>query len=94
MKESNLTEMCGWELAGFQRVNPQSTGKTAVTDGKTAVTDNLRKLPTQDCAHISMSREYEVDYWTRVLGVSKKQLAAIVARVGNSPNAVRLELNK
>jgi hypothetical protein len=87
MKESNLTEMCGWELAGFQRVNPQSTGKTAVTD-------DLRKLPTPNCAHISMSREYEVDYWTRVLGVSKKQLAAIVARVGNSPNAVRLELNK
>jgi hypothetical protein len=41
-----------------------------------------------------MSREYEVHYWTRVLGVSEKQLASIIARVGNSPNAVRLELNK
>jgi hypothetical protein len=58
------------------------------------VTDDLRKPPTQDCAHISMSREYEVQYWTRVLGVSEKQLASIIARVGNSPNAVRLELNK
>jgi hypothetical protein len=87
MKESNLTEFVGRELAGFQRVNPQSTGRTAVTD-------DLRKQPTQDCAHISISREYQVYYWTRVLGVSEKQLASISARVGNSPNAVRLELNK
>jgi hypothetical protein len=58
------------------------------------VTDDLRKQPRQDCAHISLSREYEVQYWTRVLGVSKEQLTFIIARVGNSPNAVRLELNK
>jgi Protein of unknown function (DUF3606) len=58
------------------------------------VADDLRKQPTQDCAHISIAREYEVQYWTRVLGVSEKQLASIIARVGNSPNAVRLELNK
>ena len=45
-------------------------------------------------ARISISREYEVQYWTQVLGVSEAQLASIIARVGNSPAAVRRELNK
>jgi hypothetical protein len=45
-------------------------------------------------ARITISREYQVQYWTQVLGVSEAQLASIIARVGNSPAAVRRELNK
>ena len=48
----------------------------------------------QSGARISLSREHEVQYWTQVLGVSKAQLASIIARVGNSPAAVRRELDK
>jgi hypothetical protein len=45
-------------------------------------------------ARITISKEYEVRYWTQVLGVSEAQLASIIARVGSSPVAVRRELNK
>jgi Protein of unknown function (DUF3606) len=55
------------------------------------VTDQPKQ--TRWGARISISREYEVQYWTQVLGV-ETHLASIVARVGNSPAAVRRELNK
>jgi hypothetical protein len=56
--------------------------------------DDRKNRGAQDRAHISMSEEHEVRYWTQVLGVSKEHLASIIARVGNSPEAVRRELNK
>jgi hypothetical protein len=41
-----------------------------------------------------MGEEHEVRYWTKALGVTKEQLAAAVAKVGNSADAVRRELGK
>jgi hypothetical protein len=56
--------------------------------------DDLKNRGAQDRARISMNEEHEVRYWTQVLGVSKEYLAMLIARVGNSPDAVRRELNK
>jgi Protein of unknown function (DUF3606) len=56
--------------------------------------DDLKNRGAQDRARISMSEEHEVRYWTKALGVSKEQLAAAVAKVGNSAEAVRRELGK
>ena len=56
--------------------------------------DDLKNRGAQDRGRISMSEEHEVRYWTKALGVSKEQLAAAVAKVGNSAEAVRRELGK
>jgi hypothetical protein len=56
--------------------------------------DDLENRGPQDRARISMKEEHEIRYWTQVLGVSKEHLASLIARVGNSADAVRRELNK
>ena len=56
--------------------------------------DDLKNRGAQDRARISMTEEHEVRYWTHALGVSREQLAAAVAKVGNSAEAVRRELRK
>jgi Protein of unknown function (DUF3606) len=43
-------------------------------------------------SHISINDNQEVRYWTEALGCSKDELAAAVARVGNSTDAVRREV--
>ena len=45
-------------------------------------------------ARINMGEPYEVDYWTRALGISKEKLAAIVAKVGDRVEAVRREIGE
>jgi hypothetical protein len=39
-----------------------------------------------------MNDKQKVRYWTEALGCSKDELAAAVARVGNSTDAVRREV--
>lgn len=46
----------------------------------------------QDASRIALSEDYEVDYWTGKFGVSKEQLADVVAVVGNSADAVEKHL--
>jgi hypothetical protein len=48
----------------------------------------------QDCARISLTQEDEVRYWTRLFGVSKNRLMALVGKVGFSPEAVAREVGK
>jgi hypothetical protein len=50
-----------------------------------------RDVP-RDRSCISMKQEHEVRYWTGTLGCSKGELAAALARVGNSSDAVRREV--
>jgi hypothetical protein len=47
-----------------------------------------------DRLHLSMNEEHEVGYWTERLGCSKDELAAAVATVDNSADAVRRELSR
>jgi predicted RNA-binding protein YlqC (UPF0109 family) len=58
------------------------------------VSDDKTKRGGQDRSRISLSEDYEVRYWTHELGVSKDELARVVAKVGNSADAVRKELGK
>jgi hypothetical protein len=39
-----------------------------------------------------MGEAYEVEYWSRVLGVSKERLAAAVEKVGDRIEEIRREL--
>jgi hypothetical protein len=56
--------------------------------------DNTKKTGSPDSKTINLSEDYEVAYWTKELGVSKKQLTDAIAAVGKSAEAVRKHLNK
>jgi hypothetical protein len=56
------------------------------------MTDDLTKKGGPDRSRISLSEEWEVQYWTKELGVTRRALEHAVARVGNSAEAVRCEL--
>lgn len=43
---------------------------------------------------ISFAQEYEVRYWCNALGCTREALRAAVRAVGNSADAVRVQLKK
>jgi hypothetical protein len=47
------------------------------------MTDDLTKKGGPDRSRISLSEEWEVQYWTKELGVTRRALEHAVARVGN-----------
>ena len=56
--------------------------------------DNLQKAGPQDRARINVNERWELDYWTRELGVNEEELARAVKAVGPATSAVREYLNK
>lgn len=48
----------------------------------------------QDRSRIAMGEDYEVEYWTGKLGVSRDKLQQAVDAVGNSADAVEAHLKK
>jgi hypothetical protein len=55
--------------------------------------DDRRIRAGQDRARINVGEDYEVAYWANALGVSKQRLIEVVAKVGDSVQAVRRELS-
>ena len=54
-----------------------------------------RKLnPGFDRTVVSFGEDYEVRYWCNLFGCSVSQLRAAVRAVGNSADAVRVQLKK
>ena len=45
-------------------------------------------------ARLNMNEAWEVDFWTRELGVPKDELQTVANKVGNSTAAVRRELGQ
>ena len=56
--------------------------------------DDKTKTAPQDASRISLSEDYEVQYWTKALGVSKERLAKLVRQHGDSVQKVRQALGK
>jgi predicted RNA-binding protein YlqC (UPF0109 family) len=56
--------------------------------------DDLRKRAAADRSKINLHEPWEVDHWTKELGVSKDELQKVIAKVGNSAAAVRKELGR
>ena len=54
------------------------------------MSDILHDQGTHDRAHISLTDEQDVRYWTSALGIPEEELRRIVAEVGNSAEAVRM----
>jgi len=56
--------------------------------------DDRKKRGGQDRGRINMSENYEVEYWSKTLGVSKERLATAVEKVGDRVEDVRREVGK
>lgn len=56
--------------------------------------DDKSNRGPQDRSRISLTEDYEVQYWTDRLGISKAQLEEVVRKVGASSDAVEEELRK
>ncbi len=58
------------------------------------MSDNLQNRGAQDRSRINLHEKWEVQYWTKELGVSQEELERALKQAGNSVNAVRQHLNK
>jgi len=56
--------------------------------------DSKQNIGSPDRDRINIHEDYEVEYWTRQLAVSKEELIAAVNAVGTSADAVREHLKK
>jgi hypothetical protein len=72
-----------WEPFFMRAGYHARTEKMTMADDLTSPRDRTR---------ISMTEAHEVRYWTKELGISKERVASVLARVGNSAEAVRGEL--
>ncbi|WPV66330.1 DUF3606 domain-containing protein [Chitinophaga sp. LS1] len=53
------------------------------------MSDNLKRKRPQDSSKISLTEDWEVQYWCKELGVSYQKLYAAVRKVGHSTAKVR-----
>lgn len=56
--------------------------------------DDKNKTGSPDRDRINLSEDYEVQYWTKALGVSEEELRQAVKQVGSTSKAVRDHLGK
>ena len=56
--------------------------------------DNLKDRGPGDRSRINVNESWELQYWTRELGVNEEQLRAAVNSAGTSAEAVRKQLGK
>ena len=58
------------------------------------MSDNKSKTGSPDRDRINLSEDYEVQYWTKELGISEKELRDVIQAVGDTSKAVREHLGK
>ncbi len=58
------------------------------------MSDDKSKTGSPDRDRINLSEAYEVQYWTKELGVSEQELRDVVNAVGDTSRAVRERLGK
>lgn len=56
--------------------------------------DDKKDTGSPDRDRINLQEDYEVQYWTKALGVTAEQLRKAVESVGSTANAVRRHLGK
>jgi hypothetical protein len=56
--------------------------------------DNKNKVGSPDRDRINTKENYEVEYWTKELGISAEELRKAVEKAGTSAEAVRKYLKK
>jgi len=58
------------------------------------MTDDKKNTGSPDRERINVNEDYELQYWTKALGVSAEELRAAVKAVGPTAVAVRKHLDK
>ncbi|QHB70658.1 DUF3606 domain-containing protein [Stenotrophomonas sp. 364] len=58
------------------------------------MSDEKKKTGTPDRDRINVNEDYEVQYWTKALGITAAQLKEAVKAVGPTSAAVRNHLGK
>jgi len=58
------------------------------------VTDDKKNAGSPDRDRINVNEDYELQYWTKALGVSAEELRAAVKAVGPTAVAVRKHLGR
>lgn len=58
------------------------------------MSDDLTKRRPLDASRINIHEEYELNWWSHDLGVTKAQIIAAVKAVGTSAMAVKKHLGK
>lgn len=58
------------------------------------MSDDKQQTGSPDRDRINVNEVYEVQYWTRTLGVSREALEAAVKAVGPTAEAVRTHLRR
>ncbi|UYB52557.1 DUF3606 domain-containing protein [Xanthomonas sp. AM6] len=58
------------------------------------MSDDKNKSGSPDRDRINVNEDYELQYWTKTLGVSADELRAAVEAVGPTAKAVRAHLGK
>ncbi|MFI8718583.1 DUF3606 domain-containing protein [Stenotrophomonas sp. NPDC077464] len=58
------------------------------------MTDDKKNTGSPDRDRINVNEDYELQYWTKALGVSAEELRAAVKAVGPTAVAVRKHLDK
>jgi hypothetical protein len=53
------------------------------------MSDDTKTRDVRDRTRISMTEDYEVNYWTNALGCTREQLQHAIYQVGNSAETVR-----
>jgi|EndMetStandDraft_4_1072995.scaffolds.fasta_scaffold414036_2 hypothetical protein len=53
------------------------------------MSDDTKTRDVRDRTRISMTEDYEVNYWTNALGCTREQLQHAINQVGNSAETVR-----
>ncbi len=56
--------------------------------------DDKKNTGSPDRDRINLQEDYEVEYWTKTLGVSAEELRKAVEAVGSTADAVRRHLGK
>jgi hypothetical protein len=60
---------------------------------ETDMSDNLHNRGPQDRSRINLHEKWEVQYWTKELGVTEEELEQAVKTAGSSAEAVREHLS-
>jgi hypothetical protein len=76
------------QLSHFLCVNGKGRWK------ESEMPDERMRHGAQDRGRINLGEEYEVEYWTKTLGVSRARLAEIINKVGDGVEAVRREVGR
>ncbi|MFA5448488.1 MAG: DUF3606 domain-containing protein [Sphaerochaeta sp.] len=56
--------------------------------------DRTKKKIPHDKSRINLSQSWEIDYWTKALGVTEAELRELVKKHGTSVAAIRTALKK